>query len=311
MYNIASELHQSTLSAAGPFGVISFLSKKPPLKSRAFTHLDRISFQAADSLQWGQGRGLPSTIEKLTIHHSEMRLMSSQVEIPRCQHIKVNGIQCGSPALRTKKFCYFHYEWRKSHRCGTGALARGRRNSTSLAFELPPLEDANSIQLALMQVTGLLLSGRIDHKTAGLVLYALQTASSNLRNLALEPDWQKVVVNPRAVRHTPIELTDEQLSQQKENELLCERLKNAGDPPPADTRQKKPCATWSSAVQSLPLHSRHYLPTSPQEWEELRMSDFTAYMMSTGSFMLPPETFQPSDQQRTEDQRLTNLEKTS
>jgi hypothetical protein len=26
----------------------------------------------------------------------------------RCQHIKVNGTQCGSPALRRHKFCFFH-----------------------------------------------------------------------------------------------------------------------------------------------------------------------------------------------------------
>ena len=26
----------------------------------------------------------------------------------RCQHIKVNGVQCGSPALRRNRFCFFH-----------------------------------------------------------------------------------------------------------------------------------------------------------------------------------------------------------
>ena len=33
--------------------------------------------------------------------------------ILRCQHIKVNGTQCGSPALRQCKFCYYHirYHW--------------------------------------------------------------------------------------------------------------------------------------------------------------------------------------------------------
>jgi hypothetical protein len=28
--------------------------------------------------------------------------------VPRCQHLKVNGIQCGSPALRRNRFCFFH-----------------------------------------------------------------------------------------------------------------------------------------------------------------------------------------------------------
>ena len=61
----------------------------------------------------------------------------------------------------------------------------------------------------------------------------------------------------------------------------------------------------------MPLHSRHYLPTTAQEWEELRMSDFSAYMMSTGSFMLPPDHFKETEQQRIEEERLRNLEKTS
>jgi hypothetical protein len=26
--------------------------------------------------------------------------------IPRCEHIKVNGTQCGSPALRSNHFCF-------------------------------------------------------------------------------------------------------------------------------------------------------------------------------------------------------------
>ena len=26
----------------------------------------------------------------------------------RCQHLKINGTQCGSPALRRNRFCFFH-----------------------------------------------------------------------------------------------------------------------------------------------------------------------------------------------------------
>jgi hypothetical protein len=29
-------------------------------------------------------------------------------DVPRCQHVKVNGTQCGSPALRRRRHCYFH-----------------------------------------------------------------------------------------------------------------------------------------------------------------------------------------------------------
>src|SRR5271169_720005 len=97
----------------------------------------------------------------------------------RCQHIKVNGTLCGSPALRRNRFCYFH----KLHHEETIQLntdrARRRRNVT---IELPVLEDANSIQVMLMQIMRLIITGQIDGKSAGLLLYALQTASANLQS---------------------------------------------------------------------------------------------------------------------------------
>jgi hypothetical protein len=52
---------------------------------------------------------------------------------------------------------------------------------------MPVLEDADSIQVALMQVIRLILAGQLDPKIAGLLLYALQTASLNLRHMKLEP----------------------------------------------------------------------------------------------------------------------------
>ncbi len=100
--------------------------------------------------------------------------------VPRCQHVKVNGTQCGSPALRHRRHCFFHDRIRREQ-AKIAADASAQRK-----FDLPLLEDANSIQTALMKVIQMLGSGRMDHKTAGLVLYALQTASVNLRNVDFE-----------------------------------------------------------------------------------------------------------------------------
>ncbi len=121
--------------------------------------------------------------------------------IPRCQHIKVNGTQCGSPALRRNRLCYFHKTWQGARiALGANRARRGRA-----VFDLPLLEDANSIQLALMQVMRLILSGQIDGKTAGLLLYALQTASSNLARTNFEPTIKtRVVIDPRTVDQTPL-----------------------------------------------------------------------------------------------------------
>jgi hypothetical protein len=124
----------------------------------------------------------------------------------RCQHIKVNGTQCGCPALRRNKLCYFH----KRHHEERVELnlerlkddrARRRRNVT---IELPVLEDANSIQISLMQIMRLIIAGQIDGKSAGLLLYALQTASANLHRTSFEPYMHNVVLDPRAVDQTPL-----------------------------------------------------------------------------------------------------------
>jgi hypothetical protein len=58
--------------------------------------------------------------------------------------------------------------------------------STKRGFELPLLEDANAVQIALMRVIQWLGSGQMEPRIAGLMLYALQTASCNLKNVNFE-----------------------------------------------------------------------------------------------------------------------------
>jgi hypothetical protein len=56
-----------------------------------------------------------------------------------------------------------------------------------------------------MQVMRLILSGQVDPKTAGLLLYALQTASSNLSRINFEPAVKtRVVIDPHTVNQTPL-----------------------------------------------------------------------------------------------------------
>lgn len=127
----------------------------------------------------------------------------------RCQHLRVNGTQCGSPALRRNRFCYFH----KRHHEERVALHLDQLTNDRLAetkrrrriiIDLPVLEDANSIQVSLMQIMRLLITGELDGKTAGLLLYALQTASANLPRTKFEPEIHDVVLDPSNVDETPL-----------------------------------------------------------------------------------------------------------
>ena len=119
----------------------------------------------------------------------------------RCQHIKVSGTQCGSPALRKKSFCFYHQQNRplivecySEQEYATGEIA------------LPVFEDAHSIQTVIRQIVQMLLQKRIERKTASLLLYALQIASSNLKRMELEkPQPTEVVIDPETVSQTPID----------------------------------------------------------------------------------------------------------
>jgi len=120
--------------------------------------------------------------------------------IARCQHIKVNGTLCGSPALKNKRQCFFHHQWQQNRIQSNANQAR--RGGAAVSLVLPILEDANSIQVALMHVMSLLLNGTIEHKTAALLLYALQTASSNLPRTEFKPHPEEVVIDRQAVADT-------------------------------------------------------------------------------------------------------------
>jgi hypothetical protein len=120
----------------------------------------------------------------------------------RCQHIKTNGTQCGSPALRRNRFCYFHKRHHEERIALSADRARQARRRTTL--QLPVLEDANSIQVSLMQIMRLLITGQLDGKIAGLLLYALQTASANLHRTTFEPNRHQVILDPAAVDETEL-----------------------------------------------------------------------------------------------------------
>jgi hypothetical protein len=115
----------------------------------------------------------------------------SSSEAPRCRHIKVNGTQCGSPAVRSKSFCFYHQQ----HRPIVAECYSDGEYSTGEIL-LPVFEDAHSVQSVIRQVMQMVLQKRIERKTASLLLYALQIASSNLKRMELEkPQPEQVVID--------------------------------------------------------------------------------------------------------------------
>src|SRR5580692_2943973 len=111
----------------------------------------------------------------------------------QCRHIFTDGHRCGSPCLRQEDFCYYHHTTRRP-------IHDPRTREDRYAFDLPMPEDRAAIQLAIGQILLRIAHNQIDSKRAGLLLYGLQIASTNLPRQAA-----KSTRDPREEAPQPIE----------------------------------------------------------------------------------------------------------
>jgi hypothetical protein len=116
---------------------------------------------------------LKATLATLASSHAHL---DQAHRSPRCLHVKSNGVRCGSPAMRRNPFCFFH----------------DRYYNAPTEDTFPPLEDANAVQVALMQVLQrlrreALRPGALDLRAVNSLLYGLQTAAFNSRRTSFDP----------------------------------------------------------------------------------------------------------------------------
>ena len=128
------------------------------------------------------------------IQSIEQNPMSAAHAAPRCQHIRHNGQRCGAPALRGQTHCHFHYRIQ-------GQALDAEDNQPYLPF----IEDASSLQFALMRVMRLVQSGLAEHKVCALLLYALQIAASNLKAFREEAEETRRKIDEAEERKRPSE----------------------------------------------------------------------------------------------------------
>ncbi len=95
-----------------------------------------------------------------------------------CQHVKVDGTFCQAPPLNGRPYCRFHID--SVGRRMAMARARARRQPYHLV--LPILEDLNAVQVARQQVMDALLSGQLDRRLGGTLLFGLQGIAGDLRS---------------------------------------------------------------------------------------------------------------------------------
>ena len=86
-------------------------------------------------------------------------------EAPRCGTGREDGTWCRSPRLKNSVHCYAHYRMKEAQ---------------AKKLQLAAVADANAIQMAIMQVQKWLIDDEISEKKAGLLLYSLQLAATNV-----------------------------------------------------------------------------------------------------------------------------------
>jgi hypothetical protein len=94
-----------------------------------------------------------------------------------CDHLKEDGVLCGSPALSGQKLCYFHQRDHKRSQYATGVI----RRADVLGPRLPPMKSIPQIQSALYEIITALTAHRVPFQRAGARLFDLQQAAAALR----------------------------------------------------------------------------------------------------------------------------------
>ncbi len=133
-----------------------------------------------------------------------------------CRHIKPNGCKCRAAAMKGKPYCYYHLRVHKIAR----SLSAPSVPYEHKELEMPFLEDRGAVQIALSEVVSALAGHRIDYKRAGLLVYALQVASANAKNIQdIVPDQQ---VRDRSENEEGDELAPEIITYEPEDEEYVE-----------------------------------------------------------------------------------------
>jgi hypothetical protein len=105
-----------------------------------------------------------STQEDKVYQKLKQRLKMADMA-PRCQWVRQDGTSCRSPQMKQHIYCFAH---------------RQMMEARELMLRLPPPEDANAIQVGLMRIQKAVIEDTISMKKAGLLLYSMQLALTNV-----------------------------------------------------------------------------------------------------------------------------------
>ena len=183
--------------------------------------------------QLGEGGGYRIT-------GKESGLMSFET----CRHVKEDGAYCASPALRDRKYCYFHLmeRGRRLRR------ARALRDNLPYRLEIHSLDNLYAVRAALTDIAQALAAGQLDPRTAGKLLYAIQQVSATNRRIEK--------MEAEAAKNQPAADDTSRIQEYPEFE------KQFGIPPGADLDAETE-AVLRKADEEAELRQAESLPTPP------------------------------------------------
>src|SRR5579864_9037465 len=143
---------------------------------------------------------------------------------PRCQWVRQDGTSCRSPQMKQHIYCFAHMQ-----------MAEAR----TLMLMLPAAEDANAIQVGLMQIQKALIEDRISMKKAGLLLYSMQLALTNVGQTTFGQAKDEEMVRETVDEEEAISRQQSALSE-KQNQHQRQRTFTAKDAEDAKENQGLP-----------------------------------------------------------------------
>src|SRR5258708_310300 len=88
----------------------------------------------------------------------------------RCRHVYLNGDQCGAPRVKGRKLCHMHERMEEAK---------------TEKLDLGPIEDPDSIQVAIKRLQGAIIEGKLDHRQVGQLAYTIQLAAWNVTRTSM------------------------------------------------------------------------------------------------------------------------------
>ena len=197
-----------------------------------------------------------------------------------CRHIQISGLQCRAVALKDNLLCYFHARLEGTH----SSFRKFGRNHTPQAFrtwiKLLPLEDHESIQLAISKVVNVLALGLVDERLAKVVLYGLQIASANAHRMRVGHRPGKVIREA---------FGDDSLGDFSPHFAPAGRTRNIPDPPESEWANQRAAPTDPSPQTPQPPSPApdNEVPATDNEQRTPDNEERTTQSISLSAFAAP------------------------